>query len=130
VEGLHRVPNGTAHWQVGDSTQQNGSWKMVTTRDKRKLSQFKISMGIYAFEHKANSATRKKNNNWCILFSKKQYNDDNGYHRLLLQGLENYLDRHELSHSIPPFGMSCSPPFGMSRSIPFGSIIVFRLLLA
>jgi hypothetical protein len=40
------VPNGTAHWQVGDSAEQNGSWKMATTRDKRKLSQFRISMGM------------------------------------------------------------------------------------
>ncbi len=31
------VPNGTAHWQVGDSAEQNGSWKMATTRDTRKL---------------------------------------------------------------------------------------------
>jgi hypothetical protein len=40
------VLNGTAHWQVGDSAKQNGSWKMATTRDKRKLSQFRISMGM------------------------------------------------------------------------------------
>jgi hypothetical protein len=40
------VPNGTAHWQVGDSAEQNGSWKMATTRDKRNLSQFRISMGM------------------------------------------------------------------------------------
>jgi hypothetical protein len=32
------VPNGTTHWQVGDSDEQNGSWKMATTRDKRKLA--------------------------------------------------------------------------------------------
>jgi hypothetical protein len=40
------VPNGTAHWQVGDSAEQNGSWKMATTREKRKLVQFRISMGL------------------------------------------------------------------------------------
>jgi len=40
------VPNGTAHWQVGDSDEQNGSWKMATTRDKRHLSRFKIAMGM------------------------------------------------------------------------------------
>jgi hypothetical protein len=40
------VPNGTAYWQVGDSAEQNGSWKMATTREKRKLSQFRISMGM------------------------------------------------------------------------------------
>jgi hypothetical protein len=28
------VPNGTAHWQVGDSAEQNGSWKMATTHQK------------------------------------------------------------------------------------------------
>jgi hypothetical protein len=41
------VPNGTAHWQVGDSAEQkNGSWKMATTREKRKLCRFQISMGM------------------------------------------------------------------------------------
>ena len=40
------VPNGTAHWQVGDSAEKNGSWKMATTQDKRKLCQFQISMGM------------------------------------------------------------------------------------
>jgi hypothetical protein len=40
------VPNGTAHWQVGDSAEQNGSWKMATPREKRKLCRFRISMGM------------------------------------------------------------------------------------
>jgi hypothetical protein len=40
------VPNGTAYWQVGDSEEQNGSWKMATTRQKRILVRFKIAMGM------------------------------------------------------------------------------------
>ena len=40
------VPNGAAHWQAGDSPEQNGSWKMATTRDKRDLSRFKMSMSM------------------------------------------------------------------------------------
>jgi hypothetical protein len=40
------VPNGTAHSQVGDSAEQNGSWKMATTLEKRKLCRFRISMGM------------------------------------------------------------------------------------
>jgi hypothetical protein len=40
------VPNGTTHWQVGDSAEQNRSWKMATTRDKRKVTQFRVSMGM------------------------------------------------------------------------------------
>jgi hypothetical protein len=40
------VPNGTAYWQVGDSAEQNGSWKIATARDKTKLSQFRILMGM------------------------------------------------------------------------------------
>jgi hypothetical protein len=28
------VQNGAAHWQVGDSKQHNGRWKMATTSDK------------------------------------------------------------------------------------------------
>ncbi|CAJ1966096.1 unnamed protein product [Cylindrotheca closterium] len=31
------LPNGTAKWQVGDSVQQNGSFKMAMTREKRTL---------------------------------------------------------------------------------------------
>ena len=32
--------NGIAHWQVGDSPEQNCSWKMATTSDKRELVLF------------------------------------------------------------------------------------------
>ena len=35
------LPNGTAKWQVGDSEEQNGCWKMAMTREKDRLVQFK-----------------------------------------------------------------------------------------
>jgi hypothetical protein len=35
------LPNGTSKWQVGDSKEQNGSWKMAMTREKDKLVAFK-----------------------------------------------------------------------------------------
>jgi hypothetical protein len=31
------LPNGTSKWQVGDSKQHNGCWKMSITREKDKL---------------------------------------------------------------------------------------------
>ena len=40
------VTNATAHWQVGDSPGENGSWKMGTTEDKRVLVLFKTRMGM------------------------------------------------------------------------------------
>ncbi len=63
------VPNGTAHWQVGDSAEQNGSWKMATTRDKRKLSQFRISMGM-PVNIKPSDIVPIVNNAWKHLFAR------------------------------------------------------------
>ena len=40
------VPNGTAYWQVGDSNEQNGSWKIYMTKAKNGLVQYKIRMGM------------------------------------------------------------------------------------
>ena len=36
------LPNGTAYRQVGDSSEQNGNWKIALTRDKRDLVRFKV----------------------------------------------------------------------------------------
>jgi hypothetical protein len=38
-----RVPYGASYWQVGDSTEQNGYFKMALTRHKRNLLQKKES---------------------------------------------------------------------------------------
>ena len=40
------LPNGTALWQVGDSAEQNGSWKMAMTKYKREFVVFKTRMGM------------------------------------------------------------------------------------
>ena len=40
------LPNGTHKWQVGDSEQQNGTWKVEWVREKSKLVLFKTRMGI------------------------------------------------------------------------------------
>jgi hypothetical protein len=37
------VPYGTSYWQVGDSTEQNGCFKMALTRHKRNLLKKKES---------------------------------------------------------------------------------------
>ena len=39
------IPNGTALWQVGDSPEKNGSWKMATTKYNSELVKFKVSNG-------------------------------------------------------------------------------------
>jgi len=41
------VPNGTSLWQVGDSTEQNGCYKMYCSEYKTKLTSKKIEMGIF-----------------------------------------------------------------------------------
>lgn len=39
-------PYGTSYWQVADSSKQNGSLKMATTKEKRKLIQLKKKHGL------------------------------------------------------------------------------------
>ena len=51
-EQLHKwvfcigLPNGTHKWQVGDSKEQNGSWKVEWVREKSKLVLFRTRMGL------------------------------------------------------------------------------------
>ena len=40
------LPNGTHVWQVGDSNEQNGTWKVEWAREKAKLVLFKTRMGL------------------------------------------------------------------------------------
>ena len=40
------LTNSTAYWQVGDSPEQTGSWKMAMTKDKKELVIFKTRMGM------------------------------------------------------------------------------------
>ena len=40
------LPNGTHKWQVGDSREQNGSWKVEWVREKAKLVLFRTRMGL------------------------------------------------------------------------------------
>ena len=47
------LPNGTSLWQVGDSSEQNGSWKMGMTREKDALMRFKERMELpYEFKRR------------------------------------------------------------------------------
>ena len=41
------LPNGTHKWQVGDSREQNGSWKVEWVREKSKLVLYRTRMGLY-----------------------------------------------------------------------------------
>jgi hypothetical protein len=40
------LPNGTHSWQVGDSEEQNGSYKVETTREKAELVLYKTRIGM------------------------------------------------------------------------------------
>jgi hypothetical protein len=71
------VPYGTSYWQVGDSIEQNGCFKMALTRYKRELLKQKESVGAeFAIEKEdvihlvarvwANSFARKTNNQNAI----------------------------------------------------------------
>jgi hypothetical protein len=40
------IPHATSHWQVGDSAQQNGHFKMLLSRAKLQLLQFKIKNNL------------------------------------------------------------------------------------
>jgi len=41
------VPNGTSLWQVGDSTEQNGCFKMYCSEYKNKLTSKKLELGMF-----------------------------------------------------------------------------------
>jgi hypothetical protein len=71
------VPYGTSYWQVGDSAEQNGCFKMALTKAKRNLVEKKESWGLegtiektdimglvtYAWEH---SFSRKESNKKAV----------------------------------------------------------------
>jgi len=40
-------PNGTSLWQVGDSSEQNGCYKIYCAEHKRKITKKRIEMGLY-----------------------------------------------------------------------------------
>jgi hypothetical protein len=40
------LPYGTSYWQVGDSTEQNGYFKMALTKAKQQLVQYKHDSGL------------------------------------------------------------------------------------
>ena len=44
------VPYGTAHWQVGDSSEQNGKWKVELSRRKKYLIDRRIALGQTTLE--------------------------------------------------------------------------------
>ena len=48
------LPNGTQKWQVGDSKEQNGSWKVEWVREKSKLILFQTRMDLNSDIEKSN----------------------------------------------------------------------------
>ena len=84
------VPYGTALWQVGDSKEQNGSFNMAMTSEKRKLVQAKEKMSLPG-KLVATDLIPLINRAWSKSFARKEKNKiaiaDRGwnpYNRILL----------------------------------------------
>ncbi len=67
------LPNGTGKWQVGDSSQQNGQYKVEMTREKSNLVLFKTRIGTERVTDKSD-AIPLVNRVWPKSFGRKETN--------------------------------------------------------
>ncbi|CAJ1940936.1 unnamed protein product [Cylindrotheca closterium] len=72
--GCIGLPNGTAKWQVGDSVQQNGSFKMAMTREKKRLVMHKIRMMHPSIDIKRSDIIPLIHKAWTVSFARKEQN--------------------------------------------------------
>lgn len=68
------LPNGTAKWQVGDSQEQNASWKMAMTREKDRLVQYKTRHLFSSLDFKRHDVIPLVNKAWKASFERKKQN--------------------------------------------------------
>ncbi|CAJ1967698.1 unnamed protein product [Cylindrotheca closterium] len=85
--GCIGLPNGTAKWQVGDSVQQNGSFKMAMTREKKRLVYHKIRMMHPSIDIKRSDIIPLICKAWAVSFARKVQN----LHAIIARGWY-YLD--------------------------------------
>jgi hypothetical protein len=67
------LPYGTSYWQVGDSSEQNGSFKMKLTKEKVKLTANKSDAGL-AFEVDKRDIVKLVSDCWKESFAKVESN--------------------------------------------------------
>ena len=102
------VPYGTALWQVGDSSEQNGSFNMAMTAEKRKLLQEKEKMSLPG-KLVATDLLPLINRAWSKSFARKEKNKVaiaergwNPYNRVLLldPSIRATMTEHELADEV------------------------------
>ena len=67
-------PNGTSLWQVGDSAEQNGCFKMYCSEMKKKITKRRIEMGLFKLNLLRTDVIPIVNYAWQRSFSKQQSN--------------------------------------------------------
>jgi hypothetical protein len=67
------LPYGTSYWQVGDSSEQNGSFKMKLTKEKAILTSKKYNSGL-AFEIDKKNVVKLVKECWKSSFAKVESN--------------------------------------------------------
>ena len=67
-------PNGTSLWQVGDSAEQNGCFKMYCSEMKKKITSKRIEMGLFKLNLLRTDVIPIVNYAWDRSFSKKHTN--------------------------------------------------------
>ena len=68
------VPYGTSYWQVGDSSEQNGSYKMAIMKAKAKLGDMKIKQCIKNPHVEKDKIVLVVNQAWNASFARVEYN--------------------------------------------------------
>ena len=74
------LPYGTSYWQVGDSTEQNGCFKMALAREKQALVTKKNESGL-PFEINKTDVVKLVKNAWKVSFARVETNQKAVLHR-------------------------------------------------
>jgi hypothetical protein len=96
------VPYGTSYWQVGDSSEQNGSYKIAMTREKRQLVMKKQRMGFQYARMETYEIVSVVNAAWNSSFARSSYNKDAIAARGWGPLTRNLLDNDEIAATRDP----------------------------
>jgi hypothetical protein len=96
------LPYGTSYWQVGDSTKQNGCFKMALSKAKQKLVTAKNDNGL-PFEINKTDVVKLVKEAWSVSFAQVETNQKAVLERGLGPKALNYnvLCHPEISSSKP-----------------------------
>ena len=73
-KACNSLPNETAKWQVGDSKQQNGAWKIAMTKNKDKLVLYKKRYNFASIDFKRHDIIHLVNRAWEDSIALKELN--------------------------------------------------------